>query len=218
MRRQGRLLAPSIVLTGRQTAGRGRGMNAWHSPRGVMTVTFVLPAHDTLPPQHVPLVAGLAVRDAVASFGATDVGIKWPNDLWHDGKKLAGLLCERLDRVDLIGVGLNVSPDLAALPAAVRATSTSLAAIVGASIPIGDVLVAIAKALREGLTDSRTSLAAVLPRLRRHDALAGLQVRVTDPQSSLEGRAAGIDPQGRLLVENLAGMHRIVSGTVRSVR
>lgn len=216
MRRAGRLLAPAIVLTGRQTAGRGRGMNAWHAPRGVLTVTFVLPTHDTLPPQHVPLVAGLAVRDAVARFGV-EAAIKWPNDLWHDGRKLAGLLCERLDRLDLIGVGLNVCPDRSALPKAVRDTSTSMAEVAGRRIAMTDVLITLSTALRSTMTDARVSLAAALPRLREHDALAGLRVRISDADGTLEGVAAGIDGDGRLLVRNAAGTHRIVAGTVRPI-
>ena len=214
MRRAGRLLAPAILLTGRQTAGRGRGVNAWHAPKGVLTVTFVLPAHDTLPPQHVPLVAGLAVRDAVAAFGV-DAQIKWPNDLWHRDRKLAGLLCERFDRLDLIGVGLNVCPDRSALPEAVRQTSTSMAQVAGQPVEMTAVLIALSRAIQAALTDARLNLAAVLPRLREADALHGRQIRVSDPETIVEGIASGIDSDGRLLVRNASGTHRILSGTVR---
>jgi biotin-(acetyl-CoA carboxylase) ligase len=126
LRQAKKLFAPAIVLTARQTAGRGRGTNRWHAPPGVLTVTFAIPASDQIDPHHVPLIAGLAVRDACAELGAPEVGLKWPNDLWHEDRKLAGLLCERIDGVDLIGVGLNVTLNADEFPPMLRAKITSL--------------------------------------------------------------------------------------------
>jgi BirA family biotin operon repressor/biotin-[acetyl-CoA-carboxylase] ligase len=207
MRREGRLLAPSVVLTGNQTAGRGRGSNVWHSTRGIITATFILPAHDSLPPQHVPLVAGLAVRDAVASFGVEEVKIKWPNDLWIEDRKVAGLLCERIDKIDLIGVGLNVNTSSATLPGKLRTVATSMAAYSREPLVITEVLVRLAQALRSHLADSRTSLALLLPQIRAHDALLGRNIRIQDADGVIEGRSRGIDAAGRLRVWN--GSHEL---------
>jgi BirA family biotin operon repressor/biotin-[acetyl-CoA-carboxylase] ligase len=121
LRRRGTLFAPAVVLTGRQIAGRGRGNNAWWSSGGSITVTFVFPVEEHLSPHQVPLLAGLAVCDAAAELsGNADVSLKWPNDVLHDGKKLAGLLCERVRKADLIGVGVNVNNDPRHAPAALR--------------------------------------------------------------------------------------------------
>jgi BirA family transcriptional regulator, biotin operon repressor / biotin---[acetyl-CoA-carboxylase] ligase len=217
MRREGRLVAPCAVLTGRQTAGRGRGVNVWHAAGGVVTVTFVLPASDTLPPQHVPLIAGLAVRDAIAEFGVPDVGIKWPNDLWHDDRKLAGLLCERLDRVDLIGVGVNVNVSARQLPRALRASATSLLQMTGRPIDQTSLVAAVARHLRRRLGDSRTSLASCLGEIQRADVLRDRLVRVTQTDAPLEGRALGIDSLGRLMIRARHETRMIVTGTVRPV-
>src|SRR3954466_4129254 len=87
------LFAPAIVLTGHQIAGRGRGSNTWWSNSGVLTATFVFPIDERLAPHHLPLLAGLALRDAVAALvPATPIKLKWPNDLLANGLKLAGLL------------------------------------------------------------------------------------------------------------------------------
>lgn len=215
MRREGRLVAPAIVLTGRQTAGRGRGQNVWRSPAGVMTITFALPPHDTLPPEHVPLIAGLIVRDVAASFGVENARIKWPNDVWATGdRKLAGLLCERIDRLDLIGVGLNVELDPRDLPPDLAKRATSIAAETGRPVDRNDVLIALARRLYEAFADARTSLAAVLPALRQRDALAGRQVRVTAADGVLTGQALRIDADGRLLVRTAHGVANVVAGSV----
>ncbi|MEA2736622.1 MAG: BirA family transcriptional regulator, partial [Humisphaera sp.] len=81
LRRRGELYAPAIVLAGRQIAGRGRGSNSWWSAGGSITVTFVFPVEEHLSPHQVPLLAGLAVRDAAAELlGDEKVSLKWPND------------------------------------------------------------------------------------------------------------------------------------------
>src|SRR3954468_933711 len=121
LRRRGELYAPAVVLTGRQTAGRGRGAHAWWSGPGCVTVTFVLPIGEEVQPHQIPLVAGLAVRNAAAELCGDDrVQLKWPNDVLYEGRKLAGLLCERVQKADLIGLGLNVNLDPASAPAGLR--------------------------------------------------------------------------------------------------
>src|SRR3954470_11891779 len=132
LRKRGELFAPAIVLTGHQMAGRGRGSNTWWSGDGSLTVTFVFAAEEHLAPHHVPLLAGLAVRNAAAELaGNDDVQLKWPNDLLFGGRKLAGLLCERVYKADLVGLGLNVNVQRRDIPVALRKTVTSLREIAG---------------------------------------------------------------------------------------
>ncbi len=65
---------------------------------------------NELEPHQLPLLAGLAVRNAAAELSGDDgIDLKWPNDLLYGGKKLGGLLCERIHKADLIGLGLNVN-------------------------------------------------------------------------------------------------------------
>src|SRR5579864_1045054 len=80
LRKNGTLFAPAVVLTGHQTAGRGRGSNTWWSKRGSLTATFVLAADDHVEPHQLPLVAGLAVRNAAAELTRDNsIQLKWPN-------------------------------------------------------------------------------------------------------------------------------------------
>ena len=104
--------SPAAVLTGHQMAGRGRGDNRWWSDGGVLTVTFAIPIEPQIPPHQIPLLAGLAVRNAAAALAnKPGIKLKWPNDIVLDGMKLAGLLCERIDGIDLIGIGMNINVD-----------------------------------------------------------------------------------------------------------
>src|SRR5690606_23376948 len=159
LRRAKRLYAPAVVLTGHQIAGRGRGGNTWISGEGSVTTTLALPAASHLLPHQIPLAAGVAVREAAqAVVDAADpsksvyVQLKWPNDLLIAGAKVAGLLCERVDGVDLIGVGLNVNFSLDGVPAALRPKVTSLAQWLPALLDLTDVLLRVARGVHRTLS------------------------------------------------------------------
>ena len=219
LRRRGVLFAPAVVLTGRQIAGRGRGSNAWWSAPGSVTVTFVFPVEEHLAPHQVPLLAGLAVRDAAAELtGDANVSLKWPNDVIVDGRKLAGLLCERVSRADLIGVGLNVNTDLKKAPATLRPRITSLAATAGREIDLSDALAAVAKYLHRSMSRRGDRLfVETLNRYDEHHALVGRNVSVVEAGTGmlLSGRCAGLDSNGRLLLRAGKKAHAVIAGQVR---
>jgi BirA family biotin operon repressor/biotin-[acetyl-CoA-carboxylase] ligase len=221
LRRRGELFAPAVVLTGRQTAGRGRGMHSWWSGRGSITVTFVLPAGDDVQPHQLPLVAGLAVRNAAAELTGNDgIQLKWPNDLLYEGRKLAGLLCERVEKADLVGLGLNVNVDAAEVPAPLRERVTSLSMIARGSVDMTAALSTVASHLHQTLARrAGQPFAAVLREYDRHHALVGRTVSVTDgaDAKAVSGRCEGLDEMGRLLLRSRTQVHRIISGQVQAI-
>ncbi|HZO19612.1 MAG TPA: biotin--[acetyl-CoA-carboxylase] ligase, partial [Gemmatimonadaceae bacterium] len=152
LRKRGQLFAPAMVLTGHQLAGRGRGSHTWWSGPGCLTVTFVLPVEEHLSPHQIPLLAGLAVRNAAAEIASEQrIALKWPNDVLYGGRKLAGLLCERVHKADLVGLGLNVNLDPRRALAALRERITSLSAIAGRHFDMTESLATVARHLRATL-------------------------------------------------------------------
>lgn len=96
------------VLALRQTAGRGRLGRAWvtfDAPEA-MACTYIV----RVPCAHLPLVAALAVYEALEAEGVTGLALKWPNDILKNGQKMAGILCETTPQGALVGVGLNLNP------------------------------------------------------------------------------------------------------------
>ena len=219
LRRRGELFAPAVVLAGRQIAGRGRGSNAWWSAAGSLTVTFVFPVEEHLSPHQIPLIAGLAVRDAVAELsGDESIALKWPNDVVHDGRKLAGLLCERVSKADLVGVGLNVNVNAAQAPAALRRRITSLSAIADRSIDMNEALATVARHLHRAMSRRGDRLfAETLQRYDAHHALVGQKVSVVEAGSNrlVTGRCAGLDSTGRLILRERRKTQLIIAGQVR---
>lgn len=220
MRRRGDLYAPAVVLTGRQTAGRGRGLHAWWSGAGCLTVTFVLPVDEQIMPHQIPLIAGLAVRNAAVELsGSNALALKWPNDLLFDGRKLGGLLCERTDKADLIGLGLNVNLDPATAPPDLRDRVASLANVRRESIDMTHALATVAGHLhRLWSRGAGHPFGAVLQEYDAHHALVGRRVSVVDrggDEPPVSGRCEGLDGMGRLMLRSRSKLQHVVCGHVQ---
>jgi BirA family transcriptional regulator, biotin operon repressor / biotin---[acetyl-CoA-carboxylase] ligase len=236
LRRRGEMFAPAIVLAGRQTAGRGRAGRSWWSGPGVITVTFVMPIQEHISPHQVPLIAGLAVRQAAAELaGEPNIKLKWPNDILFRGRKLAGLLCERIDRVDLIGLGMNLNipsasgdrgsrtPDIGRStdqlqpPPSLRPQMTFLAEIAGHAFDPTETLSCLARKMHEALSQrDRTPFPQLSREYDQHHSLIGRRISVLNGPDSpaLTGRCEGIDSIGRLLLRRRGTLHRIVNGHI----
>ena len=219
LRRRGERFAPAVVLAGRQTAGRGRGAHVWWSGPGCVTATFVLPVGEQVQPHQLPLLAGLAVRNAAAELTGNDgVQLKWPNDLLYHGRKLAGLLCERVEKADLVGLGLNVNLDPAAAPAPLRDRVTWLSHVSGKSLDMTTALSTVASHLHRLLQRQADQPFAVLLReYDAHHALVGRNVSVLDAADAVAvtGKCEGLDDMGRLLLRSRTQVHRVISGQVQ---
>ncbi|QOV87543.1 biotin--[acetyl-CoA-carboxylase] ligase [Humisphaera borealis] len=218
LRERGTLYAPSVVLTGHQTAGRGRGAHRWWSAGGCLTVTFVLPVDEAMQPHQLPLIAGIAVRRAAEKLsGKPGIQLKWPNDLLHAGRKLGGLLCERVRRADLVGLGLNVNVDPADAPADLQKSVTSLSAIAGRPLDMTDALACVATELQQLIRClPETPFPALLKEYDEHHALIGRQVSVFDngDGKAVNGKCEGLDDMGRLLLRDRGVLHHVIAGQV----
>jgi BirA family biotin operon repressor/biotin-[acetyl-CoA-carboxylase] ligase len=219
LRKRGELFAPAMVLTGCQTAGRGRGGNSWWSQPGVLTVTFAFPVDDQIGPAQLPLVAGLAVREAAASLApGANVQLKWPNDLLVDWRKLAGLLCERIHKADLVGVGLNVNVSPADVPAPLRDKVVSLSDVVGHAMDMTTVLITLSRHLHAMLAhQNERSFAQLLRQYDEHHALIGRRVSVWSgpDEPPISGKCEGLDRMGRLLLRDRRTLHHVIAGQVQ---
>lgn len=98
----------NVLLAEYQSAGRGRLDRSFIvPPRKGLTFSFYLPATNDF--GWIPLITGLAVADAINNYIKSDiVTIKWPNDLQINGKKLAGILAEKISDGVVVGVGINI--------------------------------------------------------------------------------------------------------------
>ncbi|MBB4865925.1 BirA family biotin operon repressor/biotin-[acetyl-CoA-carboxylase] ligase [Pseudomonas nitritireducens] len=214
--------APFAVLGERQTAGRGRRGRQWESPFGAnlyytLGITVRGGAQEL---EGLSLVVGLAVARAIRALGIEQVGLKWPNDVLVEGRKIAGILLELTgDPADIcsvaIGVGINVNMRKAD---SIDQPWTSLREVLGRLVDRNELLQAL-----------ESELAFVLSRHREHGFAAsreeweslhlwqGRQVTLSTVSNNIVGRALGIDERGalRLLVD---GQEQCYSGGELSLR
>jgi BirA family biotin operon repressor/biotin-[acetyl-CoA-carboxylase] ligase len=206
---------PVLLVAEQQTAGRGRLGRGWHSAAGE-SLTFSL-ALPLAPADWSGL--SLAVGVSVAESLHPAIRLKWPNDLWLEDRKLAGILIETAsfgeggagERYAVIGVGLNIAPrpaqGLSTPPAALREL------LPYAEAP--DVLQLVAAPLvADVLRFAREGFAPFQPRFAARDALVGRSVTLSNGTAGL---AQGVDGAGSLLVHTAAGPQAISSSEV-SVR
>ena len=192
----------TVVTADEQTAGRGRQGRSWVAPPGSAVLMSVLVRELDESAALLPLATAVAVCEAAESIASVECAIKWPNDVWVEGRKVCGILVEGRPAAGwaVVGIGLNVRP--VEFPPELRDIATTLG---------GDSVAAAVDALLPAL-DRRLAdpAAAVLDAWRERDALRGRTIGWGDG----EGVAAGIDDRGNLLVDTDAGQVALGAGEV----
>lgn len=214
----------TVVLAREQTAGRGRGDRAWHSPPGGVYLSMVFrPPAPAVPPLASVLAALGVVRHLDRAFPELEPALKWPNDIVVEGRKLGGVLPETSSGPDgsrylLVGVGVNVKPLGDAAPREVRRRATALAEHVEEADPL-----AVADAVVRGLEahlrrPPPVADAATLELLDRYDWLRDRRFRIRtgkEEEEGIPGVGVGIAPDGALLFRPDRGaLRRLSSATV----
>lgn len=193
--------APGLaVVAFRQTKGRGRLGRPWADTgfEGV-AVTFVVESPAGGPADRLAILSAIAAAEAVERAAGLAVGIKWPNDLVRDGRKLGGILIERLDGVALVGIGINVSQS--SFPPELAAIATSLC-LEGREVDRFEVLQALVASFDAALDLPTADLET---RFAKRDALQGARVRVATSEGECEGVVRRIEPFRGLSIETSGG-------------
>lgn len=215
-----------VVVADHQTVGRGRRDRSWETPAGV-AVTFSLVLRPDLQPREwpwLPLLVGHAVARSLVGMGY-DARVKWPNDVLIDGRKLCGILLERVETPDgpaaILGCGLNVLTTADELP--VHTATSLLLERPDAPPDRHDVLQRVVTAIRERYDAWRAGgehgTARLAASYASSCATVGQQVRVELPGGEmLTGEAVDVDRDGLLVVATPDGERRVGAGDVVHVR
>ena len=203
----------TVVTASEQSAGRGRQGRVWAAPPGKALLMSALVRDLSRRDALLPLAVPVAVAEACDEFAGKPCQIKWPNDVWIDGRKLSGILLEGRPQEGwaVIGVGVNVGTTRDEFPEDLRGTATSLAIESGTDPGVDAVLAAVLAALERRLADKP---GAILGAWRERDLLLGNPVR----WNGGEGTAAGLDENGGLLVDTSDGRVVLDAGEVHLLR
>ena len=212
-----------MVIAEEQTKGRGRWGRTWFSPPRKnlhLTLTMKLPAEHP-PLGTLSLLTGVAIVEALRQRFSVPAFVKWVNDVVVDGKKLAGILIERVGGDwALIGIGVNVNLAETDLPDELRATATSLQMVKGAPVDRREVLSALLVSLESWWERwAQGAMGSVWQALKGWDWLRGKSVTAHLPDgTTLHGFAVGITPDGGLRLRLDDGTERTLTAGDVTVR
>ena len=216
---------PQLLLAEFQTAGRGRRGRQWRSPFAANLYLSLAWSFPSWPRNltALPLAIGMACAQTLRETGLAAVGIKWPNDLYLDGRKLGGILIEHRGEAGgncrvVIGIGLNVAmsdqqadgidqPWTALQPALLSRGLPAVSRNALASALIEQLLKTLNRFAEQGFD----SFAAEWP---AYDLAQGRPVRVLQADRQFEGIGRGVDAQGALIVEAMDQLHTLHSGEI----
>jgi len=202
-----------VVVADEQTAGRGRLGRSWEAPPGSSLLVSVLLRRAGDPGRAV-MAAGVALAAAAEEVAGVEAGLKWPNDLVVDDRKLAGLLAEADGDALVVGAGCNVNWE--SFPDELAATATACNLEAGRTVDRDALL----DAFLDRFADALERGDGVVDDYRARLATVGRTVRVQHVRDDdLVGTAIGVTDDGALLVRDDAGTdHTVVAADVVHLR
>lgn len=235
---QRKLFPPLTIAARKQTAGRGRGENRWWSPDGCLMFTTLLDsgnyARDVSQLPQAALVVGVAIADLLSQYiDAADVQLKWPNDVYVRGRKIAGILVEGIQGTAedqpafrfgatsqagglwwIVGVGLNLAIDWGLAPTDVQQRATCVATESGITFHGEEFLPNVVSRIHHFLQCWQAEPATIFAAFRQRCYLRDKFVEVQQGVVQYRGMCQGVDDSGRLLLATETGTKPISSGSI----
>lgn len=213
----------TVCLAECQTAGRGRVGRSWQTPfGGSVCLSLLWHFEDHAALQGLSLAVGVAIHRALQRCGINGVGLKWPNDLLWQDRKLGGILLEVSGETHghcavVIGIGINIfMPDNAAL--SIEQAWTDLSKVTGAPPPQRNRLISLLlEELLILLADyAQRGLYAYLPEWRRYHCMSGRKIILHLGDKPIPGTVVDVNDKGLLLIDcEEGGIREFASGDVR---
>ena len=205
----------TVVLAEQQTQGKGRMDRQWLSPAGGIWMSIIL--KPQLPPyrvQGITLVAAVAVVNAIKKVTGLTSLIKWPNDIYIEGRKVCGILTEmkaEMDRVHYIvmGIGLNANNDLAGLDKEVPAAGALSMFLPGQADRKALVREILFQLEENYLEYCREGITSLLDLWRENNFTLGQPVVLKMGDQEFSGVAVDITPEGGLLLRDESGSTKV---------
>ncbi|NQU27128.1 MAG: biotin--[acetyl-CoA-carboxylase] ligase [Candidatus Marinimicrobia bacterium] len=214
----------TLIVTDHQTAGRGRGAHAWQS-QAETSLTFSILRRSGLSANLaglLPIITGIAVVETLLVFDIS-AKLKWPNDIYLNGKKVGGILCESTISAQtittaVIGIGLNVNNLISDFSPNLRSTVTTLRQVAKQKFKREKILTTSTSILYQYLNQLNTLAPEIPARWRRYGIFLNSAVTMHTSESDIIGKFMGINERGEALL-NIAGkIGAFASGEIHEFR
>ncbi len=214
--------AGTVVHAATQSSGRGQYGRIFTSPRGGLYFSLIL--EPALPPERLSLVTlatGLACRNVLHNLYQLQPAIKWPNDVYLGGKKVAGILCESVWPLEpaatkaqvIVGVGMNVNTVRTEYPEEIRPIITTLVEELRTTVDCEQLLNSLLESIMAHVAQLEDDPGPILAEWQRFDFFLNKSISCTSESAVLHGVGKGIDAQGFYRLLDRSGVeHRILGG------
>ncbi len=203
----------TIVIAAEQTAGRGRKGRSWYSsPDSSLTFSIIL-----RPPRSGETLTALLALSILESLDELCEGakIKWPNDIWIDGRKVAGILAESKGESVVLGMGIDVNDDEGSFPVELAETAISLRMAAGKRFDRGELLAGLLRNLERSYEIwERDGFGPMSFEMERRMLWMGMPVEIEEGTGTVPGVISGITVDGYLRLETDEGEKVYSSGDV----
>ena len=212
----------TVIISERQSAGKGRLGRNWFSPAGGIWLSIIL--YPQLSPSYIPritLMTAVAVVKAIERCTKIKTQVKWPNDILINGKKVCGILTEMSAELDLInwvvvGIGVNVNIKQQEFPEDIREMTTSLKEALRKEISrVRLVQMFLKEFERYYELLKRREISSILKEWKSYSHTLGKKIRVDMGERIITGEAVDINEEGALILKKEDGeLVEIISGTI----
>ncbi|MFC1704978.1 biotin--[acetyl-CoA-carboxylase] ligase [Nanoarchaeota archaeon] len=191
----------SVVIADEQTKGKGRFHRNWSSSKGGLYMSIVLDPHDK--PGYLTFIAAISVRNAIKKALGLKTGLKWPNDILYDGKKLCGILSESIfsgkNSKMVVGIGLNVNNKI---PKSLSQKAISLKSIIKKEINKERLIKVLLKEFEKLYKDYKNKK---YPKIRNEwkklSDTIGRKIKAKTQQGTYIGKAIDVDKDCHLILK-----------------
>lgn len=212
----------TIVIAEEQTGGRGRLNRSFYSPKyeGILFSLILRPNFLPTEASKMTLLAAVSVVLAIEKITGIKLGIKWPNDILYENKKLVGILTElngEMDRINYIvlGIGINVNLRMENVPKDIKNTLTSLNLITKNKIDRKQLFIKIIEEFDILYKEVEAKgFAHILDLWREYSITLNKEIKVIAPNEEYIGKAIDIDEDGALIVNCNGKIKKVIAGDV----
>ena len=219
----------TVIISQRQTSGRGRLGREWISPVGGIWLSVIIhPKFDISYATLFPIASSLALGLAIEKTLNLKPQLKWPNDVTLDGKKVAGMLVDisiesnQIERL-ILGVGINYKVDTKKLNLSLKRTRNFYGAeslLRENEMPNPTKLIQSFLYELEQILDvlNRGSVDTIIKKWTSKSSTIGKKITVNTLESKITGKAIKVDDDGALVIAKNGFRHRVLVGDVNYVR
>jgi len=203
-----------IIIAKIQARGKGRYKRQWYSPKGGLWFSTIFsPDFESKNYALIPIISGISVVKSLNKFNIK-AGLKWPNDIILNNKKIGGILSELVKNRIIIGIGINLNFKNELFNQELRKTATTIFSELNKKISQEKLLKNIIKEIQKNIPLIKKERDKIKELWEKFDIFKGKEIEIISGNKAYKGEECGIDEDGELILNIDGNIQKIISGEI----